>query len=199
VPQADYERGVPSWDLVQHPPSLRNNITWVQGKVQIVQTISNSVPTEANQQFQLSFLADLVGLASYFDQYCIYAITASIAPSFEGAGSALYTFGTCITAIDYDNVSNLGSFAAVEAYNSAVVLEMTSGNAIQRFLKPCVAPALYTAGASFSGYGVKRMWIDSSVTTVPHYGLRILFISNSVSGLTATIDLNYVVGFRNNI
>lgn len=199
VPSSDYERGSPSWQIVQHPPSLRNNITWVQGKVQITQAISNSTPTEANQDFRLSYVTDLAGLASYFDQYCIYAITVSVAPSWEGAGSTLYNFGTCITAIDYDNVNNLSSFTAVEAYQSAVVLEMSPGNAIQRFLKPCVAPALYTSAGSFSGYGVERLWVDSSVTTVPHYGLRVFFISNTVSGLSATIDVNYVIGFRNNM
>jgi hypothetical protein len=200
VPGQDFTRQAPSWLLVQHPPKqIRNQMIWVQGKTQTQQTISNSAPTEKNFSFQFSDLASLVGLASFFDQYCIYSVTANVTPDFEGAGSTLYTFGTCATAIDYDNVTNIGSLANIEAYASAVIFEMSSGQSLTRYLKPCVAPALYTSGASFSGYGVQRLWIDSSVTTVPHYGFRSFFVSNTVSGLTVTYDFNYIVGLRNNI
>jgi len=200
VPSADFQRRMPSWLLTQTPPrNLRAPITWVQGKLQTVLSISNAVPTENNVTFKFTDLVDLVGLAGYFDQYCIYSVTVNITPDFEGAGSTLYTFGAVATAIDYDNINNLGSFAAVEAYNSCVVAELTPSQSIQRYLKPCVAPALYTSGSGFSGYGVQRMWIDSGITSVPHYGFRSLFISNTVSGLSVSFDFNYVVGLRNNM
>jgi len=198
-PAQDLLRPMPSWLLTQSPSkNFLNQITWVQAKKQIVTSISNSVPTESNLTFHLSDLPDILGLAGFFDQYCIYAVTVSIHPSFEGAGSTLYTFGTVVTAIDYDNAGTLGSIDAVESYGSAVTHELSPGQGIQRFIKPCVAPALYTSSASFSGYGVQRLWVDSSVTSVPHYGFRSFFVSNTVSGLSCTFDLNYVIGFRNN-
>lgn len=200
APTQDFGRKPPSWQLVQHPPKqIRNQMIWIQGKFQQQITISNSVPTESNFSFQFQQLTDLVGLAAFFDQYCIYSVTANITPDFEGAGSTLYTFGTCATAIDYDNVTSLGAFAALESYSSCVVFEMSSGQSITRYLKPCVAPALYTSGAAFSGYGVQRLWLDSSTTNVPHYGFRTYFISNTVSGLSCTADFNMIVGLRNNI
>jgi len=200
APALDYTRRQPSFQLVQTPPrNFMDQIHWVRGKVQSTITVSNTAPTESNYTITLSGLVDLVGLASYFDQYCIYSLTANISPSFEGAGSTLYTFGTCFTAIDYDNVTPLGSVSAIEAYNSCVVFEMSAGQSIQRFLKPCVAPALYNSSAAFSGYGVARTWIDSASTGVPHYGFRTFFISNTVSGLSCTVDLDVVVGFRNNM
>lgn len=200
VPSADFERRPPSWLLNQTPPrSLRNQLIWVQGKRQVVTTISNSAVTEANFSFNFGDLADLVGLAPFFDQYCIYSVTANVTPDFEGAGSTLYTFGACATAIDYDNVTNLGTFDKVEAFASAVVAELTPSQSLQRYIKPCVAPALFTSSAAFSGYGVQRMWIDSAITTVPHYGFRSIFISNTVSGLSVSFDFNYVVGLRNNM
>jgi len=199
TPKADFDRRAPSWMLVQTPPrNLRNQIMWVQGKYQLVVTISNTVPTEKNFTFQFTDLPDLVGLASYFDQFCIYCVTVNLTPDFEGAGSTLYTFGSVVTAIDYDNVAALGAFAQVESFNSAVVAELASGQSIQRYIKPTVAPALYTTAAAFSGYGVQRLWIDSASTGVPHYGFRSLYISNSVSGLSVTYDINMVVGVRNN-
>jgi hypothetical protein len=200
APSSDYTRRQPSFSLIQTPPkNFMSQIHWVRGKTQAVVTISNSVPTESNYSFTLNGLVDLAGLNGYFDQYCLYSVAVSIAPSFEGAGSTLYTFGTCLTAIDYDNVTNLGTAAAVEAYNSCVMFEMSPGQSIQRFYKPCVAPAIYNSSAAFSGYGISRCWIDSAQTGVPHYGFRSFFISNSVSGLSCTFDFDVVVGFRNNM
>jgi hypothetical protein len=198
-PREDLARPIPDWRLTQVPPIPRNNITWIQGKRQVVNTISNSVPSEFNLTFFFSDLVDLVGLAGFFDQYCIYSVTVSITPNFEGAGSTLYSFGTCATAIDYDNAGNLGSLNAVEAFESCVITELSPGQTIMRYVKPCVAPALYTSSAAFSGYGVERLWVDSSVTTVPHYALRSFFVNNTVSGLSCTFDLSYVVGLRNNM
>jgi hypothetical protein len=127
VPQADFDRKVPSWLLNQTPPrDLRSQIYWIQGKRQTTVTISNSVPTESNFSFQFQDLVDLYLLTTYFDQYCIYSVTVNITPDFEGAGSTLYTFGSVATAIDYDNTTNLGTFAAVESYNSCVVAELTN-------------------------------------------------------------------------
>jgi len=201
APSQDFSRKMPSWLLIQHPPKqIRNQLIWIQGKRQVQLTISNSVPTEQNFSFQFQDLTDLVGLATYFDQYCIYSITANITPDFEGAGSTLYTFGTCATAIDYDNTTTLsGGFAAIEAYATCVIFEMSSGQSLTRYIKPCVAPALYTSAAAFSGYGVQRLWVDSATPNVPHYGFRSLYISNTVSGLSVTYDFNYVVGLRNNM
>jgi hypothetical protein len=200
VPAADFDRTVPSWRLIQHPPkNLRSQLMWIQGKRQQVLTISNAVPTENNISFQFQDLTDLNGLAPFFDQYCIYSVTVNITPDFEGAGSTLYTFGAVATAIDYDNTNALGSFPALEAFASCVVCELTPSQSLQRYVKPCVAPALYTSGAAFSGYGVERLWIDSSTPNVPHYGFRSIFISNTVSGLSCTFDFNYVIGLRNNM
>jgi hypothetical protein len=201
VPSQDFARRMPSWLLVQSPPrELRNQIYWIQGKRQQTLTISNSVPTENNVSFQFQDLTDLYQLTTYFDQYCLYSITVNITPDFEGAGSTLYTFGSVATAIDYDNTNSLGGgFAALESFNSCVVCELTPSQSLQRYLKPCIAPALYTSGAAFSGYGVQRLWVDSSTPNVPHYGFRSIFIANTVSGLSCTMDYNYVVGLRNNI
>jgi len=200
VPNQDFTRRMPSWLLSQSPPrAIRNQIYWVQGKVQNTLAISTSAPTESNYSFQFSDLTDLVGLSAYFDQYCVYSVTMNITPDYEGAGSTLYTFGSVCTAIDYDNNATIGSFAKVESFSSAVVCELNTGQSLQRYVKPCVAPAIYNSGAAFSGYGVSRAWVDSSSTSVPHYGLRTIFISNTVSGLSVTFDANYIIGLRNNM
>lgn len=200
TPRQDFSRRTPNWLLTQTPPrDLTSQIFWVRGKRQAVITVSNTVPTEMNFPFAFSDLPNLVGVASYFDQYSIYSVVCNVTCDFEGAGSTLYSFGTCVTAIDYDNVNNLGSLASIESYGSAVTQEFSTGQSIQRYVKPCVAPALYTSGATFSGYGVQRQWIDSASTGVPHYGFRTFFVSNTVSGLSATADFSYVIGLRNNI
>jgi hypothetical protein len=198
--RADFEFPVPDWRLTQNPSSLRNNITWVQAKVQATQAISNSAPTEKNFLFSLSGFIDIAGLAGYFDQYCIHTVTVSVTPQFEGAGSTLYTFGTCVTAIDYDNVTNLGSLDQIEAFQSSQTFEMSAGQSIQRVLQPCVAPALYTTVGSgtLSGYGLARSWVDSANPGVPHYGFRSFFVTNTVSGNAVVYDIAAIIGFRNN-
>jgi hypothetical protein len=199
TPRQDFGRNPPSWLLTQHPPpQIRNQLVWVQGKFQETFGISNSVPTEHNRAFTVGDITNLVGLTNYFDQYCIYSVTVNVTPDFEGAGSTLYTFGSVITAIDYDNVSNVGSINGIEAYASAVTTELLTGQSVQRYLKPCIAPALFTSSAAFSGYGVQRLWVDSSSNSIPHYGFRSYFVSNTVAGLSMTLDYNYVIGLRNN-
>jgi hypothetical protein len=199
VPRQDFDRRAPSWQLTQSPPmQIRNQLIWVQGKRQVTVAISNSVPTEPNFSFQFGDLTDLVGLSQFFDQYCIYSVTTNITPDFEGAGSTLYSFGSVVTAIDYDNVTALGAQALILAFSSAVICELNTGQSLQRYVKPTVSSALFSSGA-FSGYGVQRMWVDSTQTNVPHYALRSFYTGNTVSGLSVTYDFNYVIGLRNNI
>jgi hypothetical protein len=199
VPSADFTRRPINFQIVQTPPrNLVQKIAWIQGKHQTVTTISTTAPTEANHSFQLADLVTLSGLSAYFDQYCIYSVTVNITPSYEGAGSTLYTFGTVFTAIDYDSVATGLSSDQIQAFSTCVTFEMSPGQGIQRYIKPCVAPALYATYGTILGYAIGRMWVDSANTSVPHYGFRSLFISNSVVGLSVTFDFNYVIGLRNN-
>jgi len=196
-PREDLFRRQASWLLTQTPPrNISNQIYWVKSQLELTQTISASVPTEFNTSFALSGLTDTAGLAGFFDQYCIYSVIASI--TFNYSGTTPSGLGTMLTAIDYDNVGNLGSFAAVEAYESCLATKVSPTQSVQRLIHPAVAPALYS-GSAFNNFGISRMWVDSANTATPHYGFRSYFISNVGTTLTAVYDFTFVVGFRNTI
>lgn len=195
-PREDFFRRQQSWLLTQQPPrAIGNQIHWISGNNQNTAALSNTAPTELNFAYAFSDLTDLVGLCSYFDQYCIYSVcisaTINSVSNFPGA------FGSVVTAIDYDNIAALGSFAQVESYQSSLVSKVDVDQTVQRLIHPCVAPALY-GGTTFSAYGINRMWCDSASPTIPHYGYRSLWISNLLTSTTCVFDAKYVIGLRNN-
>jgi hypothetical protein len=200
-PKEDLVRRNRSWLLTQSPPrSIANQIYWVRGNFQLAAGtgISNSVPSELNFSFAFSDLVDNVGLATYFDQYCIYSVVITVTANYIASNTNSTGFGTCTTAIDFDNVTPLGSYPLIVAYESAQTTELTLGTSIQRLIHPCVAQAVYS-GSAFSNFAVSRTWIDSTNTSTPHYGFRSIFVNNGVAGFKVDYNASYIVGLRNNI
>lgn len=194
-PQEDLMRRQSSWLLTQSPPrNLANIIYWVKCNNEKTQMVSNTVPTEFTINFNLSDFTGIAGLTAYFDQYCIYSALVNI--SFQYTGVTPTALGTMITAIDYDNVANLGAFTAYESYESALTTKVTTSQSVQRLIHPAVAPALYS-GSAFSNFGIARTWVDSASPGTPHYGFRSYFISNVGTALYAIFDYVCVFGFRN--
>jgi hypothetical protein len=195
----DLGRRPTRWLLVETPPKvIGNQIHWIKATSQFQrQTISTTVQTEANYAFAFTDLPNVSGLAAFFDQYCIYAVSISLTPNYIEGGSNSVGFGSMCTALDYDNVNNLGSITAVAAFGTSQMVELSMGQTVQRFLKPAVAPALY-GGSAFTSFGVARTWIDSASPSVPHYGFRSIFANNQVAGLVINYDVTYIIGLRNN-
>jgi len=196
-PANDLLRSAPSFNLTQRPPmNIRGQIHWVQGNFQRVSTLSASANTEVNYTFAVSDVSSLAGILSYFDQYCIYSIVITVQCNDVGVSATTET-GRGYTAIDYDNITNIGSENAISAYGTCV--QFIPGRSVQqRFIKPCVAPAVYNSGSVFTGFGVGRCWLDSASPSIPHYGFRSYFAANTVSGLNIDYLITYVIGLRNN-
>jgi len=196
-PSEDLLRSAPSMTLSQTPPkNIRGQIHWIQYQSQRTQTLSASATTEVNYSFSLSEVSSISGLTAFFDQYCIYAISITVQCNDVGVSATTET-GRAYTAIDYDNINALGSEAAIQAFGTCVQFVPGRGS-VQRFFKPCVAPAVYNTGGTFTGYGVSRSWLDCASAAIPHYGYRSFYAANSVSGLNIDHAITYVVGFRNN-
>jgi len=196
-PAEDMLRSAPSMSLTQTPPkNIRGQIHWVQAQYSRVSTLSNTVNSEVNYTFALSDISSLNGLTGYFDQYCIYAVVVTVQCNDVGVSATTET-GRGYTAIDYDNIANIGSEAAIQAFGTCVAF--VPGRSVQqRLIKPCVAPAIYNTGSVFTGYGVARAWLDCSSNQIPHYGFRSYFAANGVSGLNIDYIITYIIGFRNN-
>jgi hypothetical protein len=194
----DYSRRRASWFLTQTPPkSIRDQIHWFEVTETLVSSgaVSSSptTTTEFNQSFTLGVWANYTSITGLFDQYCIHSVLVNI--STEAVFTAVAGAGRCTTAIDYDNVANLSSESDIQAFASAETVTVVPHMNIQRYVEPCVTTALYQT--SSTGYGSQRLWIDAASPNVPHYGLRILFVNNNVSGFTIDVVCSFRYGARN--
>lgn len=197
---SDYSRRRRAWTLSQSPPrSIRDQIHWFEVTETLVSSGSvNSSPTattEFNQSFTLGLWSNYAAITALFDQYCIHSVVVNITT--EAVFTAVAGAGRCTTAIDYDNVSNLSNEGSIQAFASAETVTVVPHMNIQRYVEPCVTPALYQT--SGTAYGSQRMWIDAASPNAQHYGLRILFYNNNVSGFTIDVVATFRYGARNSI
>lgn len=199
VDSEDLSAGPMDFRLVQNPPrNFLRQIHWVQSQTRSSVTFNaTGLVVEANQSFSLSSnVTDFTSFVAVFDQYCIHSAVVRIVPNF-GALSTTVSTARIHTALDFDNVNNVTTENAIQQFSTCITVEATPGKAVERVVKPCMAPAVW-AGGAFSGYAVARMWLNSSTATVPHYGVRILTAGASAS-LLCDIFVTVIVGFRNNI
>jgi len=183
-----------NFNITQTPPkSLGNQIYWFKELVRFTFNTSTSTFAENNFSFKLSDLQDSSAITAMFDQYCIYAVAANLSLDTTTSNPHLVILDV-ISAIDYDSTGNIGP-AGIQAFNSAVNAKVTTQTSHSRFVKPCVAPALYN-NSVFTSYGIARLWIDSQSADAAHYGLRYIILQ-SPNVVTVELTLEYVIGCRN--
>jgi len=187
-----------NFNIVQSPPKqLSNQIYWCQLSSDDQISLSNTAVTEVNVVFTPTNFNGFTQLQGAFDQYCMYAVTISIATLVVEA-----SFGAiqCYSAIDYDSGSSIGK-AALQAYSSFNYTSLGPGgqSSLIRFLKPCIAPQVTSSNLPVPG-GVSRQWLDSAYPGVQHYGFRNIFDVYSAN-VTNAVHRVYtgIFGFRNNI
>jgi hypothetical protein len=189
--ETDFSYRRQNMNMVQVPPkSIGNQIFWTKCSLNNNFSTSSSSNTENNLQFSLNSLPGYTNWTGSFDQYCIYAVSCSFT-SISGAA------GTLWTAIDYDNVANIGLNAILQ-YNTFNAAQLSSNDSVVRYVKPCLDPITYA-----SNYGSGRLWLDSGSPGAVHYGLRVIagvfFLNNSAVASGVQYNLTYVLGFRNSI
>jgi hypothetical protein len=179
--------------LSQSPPkNIRSHIVWLE--VSLLKTsganISTSVDTEYGQSFQINDLSYASQFASLFDQYCIYSVVVNF--SFRNGNSN--SIGRFVTAIDTDNVTSLGSEAAMAAFSTAETTSLRPETTIQRYINPSISSFAYQG--SGTGYAPARAWCDLANTSIAHYGIRAYATGNSASGFVMDVSCTYVIGLR---
>jgi len=193
----DLRPRMPNWSLTQNPPlNFLNGIHWIQDNYFGSFSVASSGITESNFSFQLNQVNDYTSYQQVFDQYCIYSVCARITPNVISASTG--GMGVLATAIDYDSVANLASFSSIQDFGTCNVVQVTPGISVERYLKPCVAPAVYNYGGGFNGYGTSRLWLDSASSGIAHYGLRIIF-SGATVAYSGSVQITLVLGFRNSV
>jgi len=177
------------------PRNVQSLIAWDSVKINSLITGTSSI-VETNFAASLSLHPQSTSWQTLFDQWTIPQFTvefdSQIPPGATNIPPVLYT------ALDFDNVSNLGSISALEDYSSSEARQLTTGVRTMRSVKPCVKITQGVSGGSSSVSGLSRsMWTDSGQNTTQFYGVRsILGISPStVINVTWTIWF----AFRNQI
>jgi hypothetical protein len=177
------------------PRNVQSLIAWDSVKVNSLITGASSL-VETNYAASLSIHPQASSWASLFDQWTIPQFTvefdSQIPPGATNIPPVLYT------AIDFDNVANLGSIAVLEDYSTCEARQLTTGVRTMRSVRPCVKIVQGVSGGSTSTSGVsKAMWVDSGQITTQFYAIRsILGISPAtVVNVTWTIWF----AFRNQI
>lgn len=173
------------------PRSIQSMVTWDTVKFDTQISVGSSGITEQTFYFTLQLHPQYASWAALFDQYCV--VQASVTFRSEIAPGSTSLPPIMYTALDFDGNANLSTVTAYEDFSTCELKTMSTGAVVTRSIKPCCKP--YVATGNFV---VARSWVDTSNTTVPHYGIRSLFVNNGgAETVLATSTVWYA--FRNQI
>jgi hypothetical protein len=190
-----------NFNIVQSPPrNLFTQTFWVQLSADNNFGSSTSAITEFNLPFTLSTLPGAGVYLAAFDQYCIYSVIVTYAYLQENSAVTSSVQNVRIhSALDYDNVTNLGSITALQGFSTYSVSELAPNTSMIRFLKPCLATSLAAGTTNTVGAGIQRSWVDSAFPAISHYGFRSILGITQLSSVSVTLGVTAIVGFRNGI
>jgi len=146
---------------------------------------------EVNYSFSLSSNPQVASLVALFDQWTIVQMT-NVYESLLPPGSTVVP-ARLYTALDFDNVANLGSVTAIEDYATCSEKVMEPGATVMRSIKPTCKPV-----TTSSGQAVERLWIDSATPGVPFFGFRSL-LPATASATTVAVTSTVVYCLRSSI
>jgi hypothetical protein len=168
-------------------------VVWDVVKVRQVGNNSTSGITEINQSVSLSTHPQATSWAALFDQFCIpqFSVTWYSQEPPAGTGNILELH----TAIDFDNVTNLGSIAALDDFGSSQVDLLVFNKQVTRSVRPTFkSTASGTASAA-----VQKGWLDTATPAIAHFGIRAIFAQGTTAAVNYTIETTIWYAFRNSI
>jgi len=131
----------------------------------VIHITSGSAPTFSTEFFVASSLDQVATFTALFDQYRVNWIELWVEPL---QTSNVVT--NLASVIDYDDATNLATYAQALDYNNVVVAPLTNGH--HRVFTPHVAVAMYSG--AFTSFGNEiSPWIDAASTGVQHYGVKL--------------------------
>lgn len=177
------------------PRNIQSVIAWDIVKVNSLITGSSAI-VETNFAASLATHPQANSWSALFDQWCIPQFTvefdSQIPPGATNIPPVLYT------ALDFDNVTTLGSIQLLEDFSTAEARQLTTGVRTMRSVRPTVKVVQGIAGPSTSTSGVsKAMWTDSGQQTTLYYGIRSILGISPSTVINVTWTIWYA--FRNQI
>jgi hypothetical protein len=155
-------------------------------------TTSTTTYVSEAQTFALSNLGNANNFAALFDQYRIEAIRFIIKPRANATTVANNCSGYWCY-VDYDNATVPTTISAVASVDNAV--PAAAWESVERVFRPHVAVAAF--GTAFNQYAnMQNLWIDTSSSTVVHYGIK-LYAQIDAVVTSYDIYIQYYLEFRN--
>jgi hypothetical protein len=189
-----------NFNIVQSPPkNFFTQTYWTQLSVNFIQASSTSAIVENNISITINGFPGAAAYLATFDQYCIYSSTVNFAYLQENSAVTSSVQNVRVhTALDYDNVANIG-LNSLTSYSTYSVTELSPNTSVIRYVKPCVSDSLIAGSSPQAGSGIQRRWIDSAFNNITHYGVRCIFGITALSVVSIDEGISIVVGFRNGI
>jgi hypothetical protein len=196
---------VNSSDLRIRPPSNRNvprsvprnvaaMMAWDTVKINGSNTFSGSAILEQNYSFSMSQHPQSSSWLTLFDQYTIPQVTiewdSTLAPGATTTSPMLYT------ALDFDNVTNLGTIQRLEDYTTSEAHPMNPQHRFSRSVRPVPKMLISTSSGNSPAGIVGPSWVDSGEPTAPFFGIRSI-LGIGAGSFNTTITIWYC--FRNQI
>jgi hypothetical protein len=165
----DFRHRPPSSTFSATPPkTLTNQIYWHRCVISDQVTTNTTTITESNIAFTASnAMQQTATFLALFDQYYLAEVFVTIANN-TLVSSTSVSMPQIYTAIDYDNVTNLGGVNLLSGYSTCNSTTLGPGKSLTRYLKPVVAPSLGGTGSA----GVARIWVDNAFNAIPFFGFR---------------------------
>lgn len=178
------------------PRNIGRMVTWDVYKTQFNITSGSSGLSETNYSFQANNNPQSSTWFSLFDQYCIPMVSIEF-DSLTPPGQT-YSSPVLYTALDFDNVSNISTIAAIEEYDSCEVIVLAPEKRTIRSVRPCTKGAILNGGGStVIGQVQGPVWLDSGQAGIAHFGIRSM-VNFSNAGAVQVIQTMYVA-YRNHI
>jgi hypothetical protein len=145
--------------------------------------------------FNLGQLTQASSWTSVFDQYRIKEIELWMTPTTSTAtvGNSNFDSYRVYSVIDYDDDSSTAASSLLQYEN---VCDTGRNEGVYRKWRPHMASQLATSGGVALAQNIPSTWINSSQTTVKHYGFKCAQLSTSTSTVIQ-LRARFTVEFRN--
>jgi len=168
-------------------PRVLSAIVWDLVKVRSTITTNTSSIVETNFGVSMATHPQASSWVSLYDQWCIpqfsVSFTSTEAPGGGGQLAELHS------ALDFDNVANIGSVTLIDDYGTAAVVILQPGRTFTRSIRPCV---------NLSG-SIRRTWCDSATQSIAWNGIRTITTQASGAAISLVVETTIWYAFRNSI
>lgn len=164
-------------------------------------TLSTGGITTQGFSFQLDEVPNYTEFTALYDQYRLCAVSVKFIPmqnqTLNNSAAVGANFNIrYATVIDYDSSGGFGSFNDAREFTTCKVKSITQYHT--RYIKPRIKSANENDSNTIVASGNRKMWLNTAVSNIPHYGLRYVFEQFTANFIAQyKVEAKYYFAFRN--